>query len=250
MDMEHLKYIFSELGETFKDAWTEINKKIPARRQIFKNPHDDGYDIPIEFTLASVEMATNIMNELIPYEIKYEYTINISQDHPPTLHGLHHQIKDDKHKKDKQPYTRPRSGIERGKHPHDKSSSSSPIPSRQSTDIFCRSYGKARRDIFKTGCDQFAIYCKCKAMDATIIDKQREETLKNFDDRQQQILSAKKRSRHSIRTSIASISNQTSPDLMQELQDELVEQYNEQYPEDTTENILQNSASDDELDSS
>ena len=69
-DMEHLEYIFSELGETFKDAWTEINKIIPARRTVFKTSHDDGYDIPVEFTLASVEMATNIMNELIPYEIK------------------------------------------------------------------------------------------------------------------------------------------------------------------------------------
>ena len=37
---------------------------------------------------------------------------------------------------------------------------------------------------------------------------------------------------------------------MQELQDESVEQYNEQYPEDTTENILQDSASDDESESS
>ena len=87
-------------------------------------------------------------------------------------------------------------------------------------------------------------------MDATITDKQREKTLKNFEDRQQQIISTKKRSRHSIRKLIASISDQTSPDLMQELQDELVEQYNEQYPEDTTESILQNSASDDESDSS
>ena len=49
--MEHLKYIFSELGETFKNACTEINKKIPGRRKIFKNPHDDGYDIPIELHL-------------------------------------------------------------------------------------------------------------------------------------------------------------------------------------------------------
>ena len=77
------------------------------------------------------------MNGLIPYEIKYEDTINVSQDYSPTLHGLHHRIKDDKHKKDIQPYTRPRSGIERGNNPHDKSSSSFPIPSRQSTDTSC-----------------------------------------------------------------------------------------------------------------
>ena len=248
--MVHLKYIFSELGEIFKDAWTEINKKIPARRQIFKNPHDDGYDIPIELTLASVEIATNIMNKLIPYEIKYEDTINVSQDHSPTLHDLHHRIKDDKHKKGKQPYTRQRSGIKRGNHSQDKSSASSPIPSRQSTYNSCRSCGKARHDIFKTGCDQFAIYCKCKAMDTTITDKRREKTLKNFEDRQKQILSTKKRSRHSIRKLIASITDQTSLDLMQELQDESVEQYNEQYPEDTTENILQDSSSDDESTSS
>ena len=75
-DMEHLEYIFSELGETFKDAWTKINKMIPARRTAFKTSHDDGHDIPVEFTLASVEMVTNIMNELIPYEIKYEDTVN------------------------------------------------------------------------------------------------------------------------------------------------------------------------------
>ena len=204
----------------------------------------------MEFTLACVEMATNIMNELIPYEIKYEDTVNVVQDHSPTLHGLHHRTKDDKHRKDKQSYTKPRLGIERGKHPHDKSSSSSPIPPRQSTDTSCRSCGKARHDIFKTGCDQFAIYCKCKAMDATITDKQREKTLKNFEDRQKEILSAKKRSRHSIRKLISSISNQTSPDLIQELQDELVEQYHEQYPEDTTESILQDSASEDESESS
>ena len=87
-------------------------------------------------------------------------------------------------------------------------------------------------------------------MDATITDKQREKTLKNFEDRQKEILSAKKRSRHSIRKLISSISNQTSPDLIQELQDELVEQYHEKYPEDTTESILQDSASEDESDSS
>ena len=187
--VSHMTYIWEILvpsvGETFKHAWTEINKNIPARRKIFKTPHDDGYDIPIEFTLVSVEMVTNIMNELILYEIKYEDTINVSQDHSPTLHGLHHRIKDDKHKKDKQPYTRPRSGLDRGNTSHDKSSSSFPIPSRQLTDTSCRSCGKDKHDIFKTGCDQFTIYYKCKAMDATITDKQREKTLKNFEDRQQ-----------------------------------------------------------------
>ena len=86
--MEHIKYIFGELGETFKDAWNEINKKIPARRTTFINAHDDGYDIPFEFTLPCVEMATNIMNELIPYEFTYEDTINKSPDYSATLHEL------------------------------------------------------------------------------------------------------------------------------------------------------------------
>ena len=35
-------------------------------------------------------MVTNIMNELITYEINNKYTVNISQYYPPTLHGIHH----------------------------------------------------------------------------------------------------------------------------------------------------------------
>ena len=82
--------IFNELGDTFKDAWTLINKYIPGHRTVFKNAHDDGYDISIKFIFTSVEMATNIMNELITYEINNKYTVNISQYYPPTLHGIHH----------------------------------------------------------------------------------------------------------------------------------------------------------------
>ena len=46
------------------------------------------------------------------------------------------------------------------------------------------------------------------------------------------------------------MSGQTSPDLVQKIKEELVEQYHEQYPDDTTENILQDSASDNDSDSS
>ena len=157
--MEHLKYIFSELSDTFKDAWTEINKKIPARRTTFYTDNDDGYDIPIEFTLRSVELATNIMNELLPYNITYEDTINNNSNNNERLHALTHTSpKPTNTDKKRFPSKRHSDHYEKRPTSRDTTSrSASSLPPRESVDSTCRACGKARHDIFTTRCDQFAI---------------------------------------------------------------------------------------------
>ena len=247
-DMEHLKYIFGELGDTFKDAWTEINKKIPARRTKFHSENDDGYDIPVEFTLISVELASNIMNELIPFNISYEDTINDVSDTNHQLHALRRaptkpSIKD-------KPRFSSNKSYDRGEKRQTSTRPSSTLPPRDSIDSTCRACGKARHEIFTTGCDQFALYCKCKAMDSKITAKQREKTIKNFEERQSQILLAKKRSKKSIRKLISAMSDQNPSEVIDELKEELGVQFNETYPDDTTEDIFQESDSDQESASS
>ena len=250
-DMEHLKYIFSELGDTFKDAWTEINKKIPARRTTFKTSYDDGYDIPIEFTLVSVEMATNIMNELIPYDINYEDTVNEISNTTQTLHALKRPPTTSK-RQDNARYSSNNKHDNHDKKFTQRKSTTSPsnVPPRESIDSTCRACGKARHEIFTTGCDQFALYCKCKAMDSTITAKQRDKTIKNFEERQSQILLAKKRSKKSIRKVVAAISNTNSSDAIDELKEELTTQYKETYPEDSAMDLFQDSDSGEDSDSS
>ena len=251
-DMEHLKYIFSELGDTFKDAWTEINKKIPARRTKFHTDNDDGYDIPIEFTLRSVELATNIMNELLPYNITYEDTINNNSNNNERLHALTHTSPKPPNT-DKKRFPSKRHSDHYEKRPTSRDTtprSASSLPPRESVDSTCRACGKARHEIFTTGCDQFAIYCKCKAMDSKITDKQRAKTLKNFEERQDQLLLAKKRSKKSIRKLITTISDQNPSDVVDELKEELTEQFKDTYPDETTTNLFCDSDSNDESDSS
>ena len=157
--MEHLKYIFSELSDTFKDAWTEINKKIPARRTTFSTDNDNGYDIPIEFTLRSVELATNIMNELIPYNTIYEDTINDNSHINKRLHALTHTSQKPPNTDNKIFHSKRNSDhYEKKQISKDTMSrSASSLPPRESVDSTCRACGKARYDIFTTGCDQFAI---------------------------------------------------------------------------------------------
>ena len=87
-------------------------------------------------------------------------------------------------------------------------------------------------------------------MDSQITDKQREKTMQNFEERQNVILSAKKRSRHSIRKLIAATSDDTSSELINEFKEELVDQYREKYPDDTTDDIFQQSDSDNESETS
>ena len=144
-------------------------------------------------------MATHIMNELISYEITYEDTINKYPDYSATLHRLNQRPKEDYRKKLKSPLDKSTRFADKDKHSRDKSTFNSSVSPRQSTDTSCRACGKVRHDIFKTDCDQFVIYCKCKSMDSQITDKQREKTMQNFEERQKVILCAKKGSRHSIR---------------------------------------------------
>ena len=70
-------------------------------------------------------------------------------------------------------------------------------------------------------------------MDSTITTKQRDKTIKNFEERQTQILLAKKRSKKSIRKVVAVISDTNFSDAINELKDKLTTQYKETYPEDS-----------------
>ena len=144
-DIEHLKYIFGELGDTFKDAWTEINKKIPARRTKFYSDTDDGYDIPVEFTLRSVELVSNIMNELIPFNVSYEDTVNDVSKTNHQLHALKRapsktSIKDKPRFSSNKTYDR---NEKRQISPNNSTKSSSTLPPRDSTDSTCHDCGKA-----------------------------------------------------------------------------------------------------------
>ena len=186
------------------------------------------------------------MNERIPYEITYEDTINKSSDYSATLHGLNQRPKEDYRKKLKSLLNRSTRFADKNKQSRDKSTFNSSVSPRQSTDTSCRACGKVRHDIFKTDCDQFVIYCKCKSMDSQITDKQREKTMQNFEERQKAILSTKKHSQHSIRKLIAAISDDTSSELINEFKEELVDQYREKYPDDETDDIFQQSDSDNE----
>ena len=87
-------------------------------------------------------------------------------------------------------------------------------------------------------------------MDSKITAKQREKTIKNFEERQSQILLAKKRSKKSIRKLISAMSDQNPSEVIDELKEELGVQFNETYPDDTTEDIFQESDSDQESESS
>ena len=245
-DMEHLKYIFGELGDTFKDAWTEINKKIPARQTKFYSDNDNGYDIPVEFTLLSVELASNIMNERIPFNKSYEDTVNDVSDTNHQLHALKQaptkaSIKDNPIFSSNKTYDR---NEKRQTSTNHSTKSSSTLPPRDSIDSTCRACGKARYEIFTTGCGQFALYYNCKAMNSKITATQRDKTMKNFEERQSQILLAKKRSKKSIRKIMSAMSDQNPSEVIDELKEELGIQFNETYPDDTTEDIFQDSDSD------
>ena len=245
-DMEHLKYIFGELSDTFKDVWTEINKKIPTRRTKFYSDTDDGYDFPVEFTLRSVELASNIMNELIPFNVLYEDIVNDVSNTNHQLHALKRapsktSIKDKPRFSSNRTYDR---NEKRQTSPNNSTKSSSTLPPRNSTDSICRVCGKARHEIFTTGCGQFALYCKCKAMDSQITAKQRDKTIKNFEERKSQILLAKKRSKKSIRKLMSAMSDQNPSEVIDELKEALGVQFNETYANDTTEDIFQDSDSD------
>ena len=81
-------------------------------------------------------------------------------------------------------------------------------------------------------------------MDSKITDKQRNKTLKNFEERQSQILLAKKRSKKNIRKLMSAMSDQNPSEVIDELKEALGVQFNETYPNDTTEDIFQDSDSD------
>ena len=87
-------------------------------------------------------------------------------------------------------------------------------------------------------------------MDSTITAKQRDKTIKNFEERQSQILLAKKRSKKSIRKVVAAISSTNSSDAIDELKEELTTQYKETYPEDSAMDLFQDSDSGEDSDSS
>ena len=87
-------------------------------------------------------------------------------------------------------------------------------------------------------------------MESKITDKQRAKTLKNFEERQAQLILAKKRSKKSIRKLISTISDQNPSDVVDELKEELTEQFKDTYPDETTTNLFCDSDSNDESDSS
>ena len=87
-------------------------------------------------------------------------------------------------------------------------------------------------------------------MESKITDKQRAKTLKNFEERQDQLLLAKKRSKKSIRKLITTISDQNPSDVVDELKEELTEQFKDTYPDETTTNLFCDSDSNDESESS
>ena len=87
-------------------------------------------------------------------------------------------------------------------------------------------------------------------MESKITDKQRAKTLKNFEERQDQLLLAKKRSKKSIRKLISTISDQNPSDVVDELKEELTEQFKDTYPDETTTNLFCDSDSNDESESS
>ena len=86
-------------------------------------------------------------------------------------------------------------------------------------------------------------------MDSTITAKQRDKTIKNFEERQTQIILAKKRSKKSIRKIVAAISDTNFSDAINELKDELTTQYKETYPEDSAMDLSQDSNSGDDYSS-
>ena len=86
-------------------------------------------------------------------------------------------------------------------------------------------------------------------MDSTITAKQRDKTIKNFEERQTQILLAKNRSKKSIRKIVAAISDTNFFDAINELKDELTTQYKETYPEDSAMDLSQDSNSGDDYSS-
>ena len=183
--MEHLKYIFSELGDTFKDAWTDINKKIPARRTKFKNSHDDGYDILIEFTLVNVEVATNVMNKFISYEINYEKIINDISDTSQILHATT-RTSTKSQNQDKIRYQPQIKNDHRNKRNLTQRKSTtlpSKVPPHELIASTYRACKKARHEIFITDCDKSNLYYKCKATGSTITAKQRDKIIKNFEER-------------------------------------------------------------------
>ena len=188
------------------------------------------------------------MNELIPFNISYEDTINDVSDTNHQLHALR-RAPTKPSIKDKPKFSSDKS-YDRGEKRQTSTRPSSTLPPRDSIDSTCRACGKARHEIFTTGCDQFALYCKCKAMDSKITAKQREKTIKNFEERQSQILLAKKRSKKSIRKLMSAMSDQNPSEVIYELKEELGVQFNETYPDDTTNDIFQESDSDQESASS
>ena len=82
-------------------------------------------------------MATNIMNELIPYEITYEDTINKFPDYSSILHGLNQRPKEDYRKKLKSHLDKSTRFADKDKHSRDKSTFNSSVAPRQSTDTSC-----------------------------------------------------------------------------------------------------------------
>ena len=87
-------------------------------------------------------------------------------------------------------------------------------------------------------------------MESKITDKQRAKILKNFEERQAQLLLAKKRSKKIIRKLISTISNQNPSDVVDELKEELSEQFKDIHPDETTTNLFYDSDPNDESDSS
>ena len=64
-------------------------------------------------------------------------------------------------------------------------------------------------------------------MDCKITAKQRDKTIKNFEERQSQIILAKKRSKKSIRKLMSAMSDQNPSEVVDELKGELGVQFNE-----------------------
>ena len=87
-------------------------------------------------------------------------------------------------------------------------------------------------------------------MESKITDKQRTKTLKNFEERQAQLILAKKRSKKSIRKLISTISDQNPSDVVDKLKEELSVQFKDIYPDETTTNLFYDSDSNGESDSS
>ena len=99
------------------------------------------------------------MNELIPYNIIYEDTINNNSHINKRLHALTHTSQKPPNT-DKKIFPSKRNSDHYEKKQTSKdttSRSASSLPPRESVDSTCRACGKARHDIFTTRCDQFAI---------------------------------------------------------------------------------------------